>query len=65
MDDLLGKMIICRDAERFMVVLVQNGEKGLLNLDTYKVKSVDDIMDYINHFHFGVYAIVDALILMK
>ena len=65
MDDLLGKTIICRDAERFMVVLVQNGEKGLLNLDTYKVKSVDDVTDYVSQYHFGIYAIADTLILTK
>ena len=65
MNDLLGKVIIARDAERFLIVSFPNGDKGLLNLDTYKVKSVDDIMDYINHFHFGVYSIVDSLILIK
>lgn len=65
MNDLLGKTIICRDAERFMVVSFQNGDKGLLNLDNYKVRKVDDITDYIVHYHFGIYAIADTLILTK
>ena len=65
MNDLLGKMIICRDAERFMVVSFPNGDKGLLNLDDYKVRKVDDITDYICHYHFGIYAIADTLILTK
>ena len=65
MNDLLGKMIICRDAERFMVVSFPNGDKGLLNLDNYKVKQVDDITNYICQYHFGIYAIADSLILNK
>ena len=65
MNDLLGKMVICRDAERFMVVSFPDGEKGLLNLDDYKVRKVDDITDYIVHYHFGIYAIADTLILTK
>ena len=62
---LLGKMIIARDGERFIVVSLQNGEKGLLNLDNYQVRKVDDITNYICQFHFGVYDIVDTLILTK
>ena len=65
MNDLLGKMIICRDAERFMVVSFQNGDKGLLNLDNYKVRKVDDVTDYVSQYHFGIYAIADSLILNK
>ena len=62
---LLGKTIITRDGERFMVVSFQNGDKGLLNLDNYKVRKVDDITDYIVHYHFGIYDIADTLILNK
>ena len=62
---LLGKMIITRDGERFMVVSFQNGDKGLLNLDNYKVRKVDDITDYIVQYHFGIYDIADTLILNK
>ena len=62
---LLGKMIIARDGERFIVVSLQNGEKGLLNLDNYQVRKVEDITNYICQFHFGVYDIVDTLILTK
>lgn len=62
---LLGKMIIARDGERFIVVSFPNGEKGLLNLDNYEVRKVDDITNYIVQFHFGIYAIVDTLILTK
>ena len=65
MNDLLGKTIITRDGERFMVVSLQNGEKGLLNLDDYKVKQVDDITNYVCQYHFGVYDIADTLILNK
>ena len=65
MNDLLGKTIITRDGERFMVVSLQNGEKGLLNLDDYKVKQVDDITNYVCQHHFGVYDIADTLILNK
>ena len=62
---LLGKTIITRDGERFMAVSFPDGEKGLLNLDDYKVRKVDDITDYIVHYHFGIYAIADSLILTK
>ena len=62
---LLGKMIIARDGERFIVVSFPNGDKGLLNLDNYEVRKVDDITDYICHYHFGIYAISDTLILTK
>ena len=65
MNDLLGKMVICRDAERFIVVSFPNGDKGLLNLDNYQVRKVEDITNYICQFHFGIYAIVDTLILTK
>ena len=65
MDGLLGKTIICRDAERFMVVSFPNGDKGLLNLDNYKVRKVDDVTDYVSQYHFGIYAIADTLILNK
>ena len=65
MNDLLGKMIIARDGKRFMVISISNEDEGLLDLDNYRVRKVEDIMDYINHFHFGVYAIVDTLILTK
>ena len=54
MNDLLGKMVICRDAERFIVVSFPNGDKGLLNLDNYEVRKVDDITDYICHYHLGI-----------
>ena len=50
---LLGKTIITRDGERFMVVSFTDGEKGLLNLDDYKVRKVDDITNYICQYHFG------------
>lgn len=62
---LLGKTIITRDGERFMVVSFPDGEKGLLNLDNYQVRKVDDITDYICKYHFGIYAIADSLILTK
>ena len=62
---LLGKTIITRNGERFMVVSFQNGDKGLLNLDNYQVRKVDDITDYICKYHFGIYAIADSLILNK
>ena len=65
MNDLLGKMIIARDGKRFMVISIFNEDEGLLDLDNYRVRKVEDIMDYINHFHFGVYAIADTLILTK
>ena len=65
MNDLLGKVIICRDTERFMVVSFLNGDKGLLNLDNYEVRKVDDITNYICQYHFGIYAIADSLILTK
>lgn len=65
MKDLLGKMIITRNGERFMVVSFPNGDKGLLNLDNYEVRKVDDITDYICKYHFGVYDIVDTLILTR
>lgn len=62
---LLGKTIIARDGERFMVVSFPNGDKGLLNLDNYQIKKVDDIANYICQYHFGIYAIADTLILTK
>ena len=65
MDGLLGKTIITRDGERFIVVSFPNGDKGLLNLDNYEVRKVDDITNYICQFHFGIYAIADSLILNK
>ena len=65
MDGLLGKTIITRDGERFMVVSFPDGEKGLLNLDDYKVRNIDDIKDYISQFHFGILTISDSLILSR
>ena len=62
---LLGKTIITRDGERFMAVSFPDGEKGLLNLDDYKVRKVDDITNYICQYHFGIYDIADTLILNK
>ena len=62
---LLGKMIIARDGERFIVVSFPNGDKGLLNLDNYEVRKVDDITNYVCQHHFGIYAIADTLILNK
>ena len=62
---LLGKTIITRDGERFMVVSFTDGEKGLLNLDDYKVRKVDDITKYICQYHFGIYDTADTLILNK
>ena len=62
---LLGKMIIARDGERFIVVSFPNGDKGLLNLDNYEVRKVDDITNYICQYNFGIYAIADTLILNK
>ena len=61
----LGKIIICRDGKRFMVVSFPNGEKGLLNLDNYQVRKVEDITNYVSQFHFGVLAISDSLILSR
>ena len=65
MNDLLGKTIITRDGERFMVVSFPNGDKGLLNLDNYQVRKVEDITNYICQYHFGIYDIADTLILNK
>ena len=65
MNGLLDKMIITRDGKRFMVVSFPNGDKGILNLDNYEVRKVDDITNYICQYHFGIYAIVDSLILTK
>ena len=62
---LLGKMIIARDGERFIVVSFPNGDKGLLNLDNYEVRKVDDITNYVCQYHFGIYDIADTLILNK
>lgn len=65
MNDLLGKMIIARDGKRFMVISIFNEDEGLLDLDNYRVRKVEDITNYICQFHFGIYAIVDTLILTK
>lgn len=60
MNDLLGKMIVARDGERFIVVSFPNGEKGLVNLDNCQVIKVDDVTDYIDHYHFGIHDIVGS-----
>lgn len=65
MNNLSGKMVITRDGERFMIVSFPNGDKGLLNLDNYEVRKVDDITNYVCQYHFGVFDIVDTLILTK
>ena len=65
MNDLLGKIIIARDGKRFMIISISNEDEGLLDLDNYKVRNVEDIKNYINQYHFGIYAIVDTLILTK
>ena len=62
---LLGKTIITRDGERFMIVSFTDGEKGLLNLADYKVRKVDDITNYICQYHFGIYTVTDSFILNK
>ena len=61
----LGKVIIARDGQRFMIVTLPNGEKGLLDLDNYRVRNVKDITDYINRYHFGALGIVESLVLNK
>lgn len=61
----LGKIIICRDGKRFMIVLTPDGTEGLLNLDTHQVRNIDDIKDYISQFHFGILTISDSLILSR
>lgn len=65
MNNLSGKMIITRNCERFIVVSFPNGDTGLLNLDNYQIRKVDDITTYICQFHYGIYDIVDTLILTK
>lgn len=61
----LSQIIIANDGQRFMVVLAPNGDKGLLDLSNYQVRCVDDIMNYISQYHFGVYAITDSLVLIN
>lgn len=64
-NNLEGKIILTRDNKAFMVVSFPNGDKGLLNLDNYEVRKVDDITDYVSRFHFGVLTISDSLILSR
>ena len=63
--NLEGKIIMTRDNKAFMVVLLPNGEKGLMDLSNYKIRIVDDITNYVSQFHFGILTISDSLILSR
>ena len=65
MKNLEGKIILTKDNKAFMVVLAPNGEKALLDLSNYKIRIVDDIMNYVSQFHFGILTISDSLILSR
>ena len=40
-------------------------DEGLLDLDNYRVRNVEDIKSYINQYHFGIYTVTDSFILNK
>lgn len=61
----LGKIIICRDGKRFMIISISNEDEGLLDLDNYRVRNVEDIKSYVNQYHFGIYTVTDSFILNK
>ena len=60
-----GKVIIGRDFKRFLMVEMPNGDLGLLDLQSYEVRYVDLIPQYMSEYHFGIEKISDIVILNK
>ena len=60
----VGNIIICNDGKRFLVEGAPNGELVLLDIDTFEVRYVDDvIVSYINAYHYGIAKISNCKII--
>lgn len=61
----IGKVIIGKDYKRFLIVEMPNGDIGLLDLQSYEVRYVDLIPQYMSEYHLGIEKISDVVILNK
>ena len=61
----IGKVIIGKDYKRFLIVEMPNGDIGLLDLQSYEVRYVDLIPQYMSEYQLGIEKISDIVILNK